>query len=219
MKLTIKSIHKYLSLFISLQLLLWTISGIYFAYNKIEMVRGEHLRALQDKDVQINLAEFPAITGKSIIGITRLGQIVFKINKGDKTFYLDAKGETIKPINSFQAMEIINTNTSLQSISAKQILTIPRGAEYRGRDLPLWQVETDHPNKVNAYVDGMTGEVVAIRSSSWRLWDFLWGLHIMDYVDRDNINNLLMKIFSVLALISSLSGIALFFNTRKKSIS
>jgi len=79
-------------------------------------------------------------------------------------------------------------------------------------------VETDHPNKVNAYVDGMTGEVVAIRSSSWRLWDFLWGLHIMDYVDRDNINNLLMKVFSILALISSLSGIALFFNTRKKSI-
>ncbi len=219
MKLAIKSIHKYLSLFISLQLLLWTISGIYFSYNKIEMVRGEHLRALQDKDVQINLAEFPAITGKSIIGITRLGQIIFKINKGDETFYLDAKGKTIKPINSLQAMEIINTHTSLQSISAKQILTIPRGAEYRGRGLPLWQVETDHPNKVNAYVDGMTGEVVAIRSSSWRLWDFLWGLHIMDYVDRDNINNLLMKIFSVLALISSLSGIALFFNTRKKSIS
>jgi len=40
----------------------------------------------------------------------------------------------------------------------------------------------------------------------------------MDYVDRDNINNLLMKVFSILALISSLSGIALFFNTRKKSI-
>ena len=41
MKLTIRKIHKYLSLFISLQLLLWTASGIYFAYNKIENVRGE----------------------------------------------------------------------------------------------------------------------------------------------------------------------------------
>ena len=218
MKLAIRSIHKYLSLFISLQLLLWTISGIYFAYNKIEMIRGEHLRTLQNKDVPINLAEFPTITGNSIMGIIRLDQVIFKINTSDETFYLDAKGKTIKPINSSQAMEIINTNTSLQSISANKILTIPRGAEYRGRNLPLWQVETDHPNKVNAYVDGMTGEVVSIRSSSWRLWDFLWGLHIMDYVDRDNINNLLMKVFSILALISSLSGIALFFNTRKKSI-
>jgi len=39
----------------------------------------------------------------------------------------------------------------------------------------------------------------------------LWALHIMDYEDRDNINNLLLKIFSVLALISSMTGIILFF--------
>ena len=80
MKLAIRSIHKYLSLFISLQLLLWTISGIYFAYNKIEMIRGEHLRTLQNKDVPINLAEFPTITGNSIMGIIRLDQVIFKIN-------------------------------------------------------------------------------------------------------------------------------------------
>ena len=35
-----RKIHKYLSLAISVQLLLWTISGIYFSFNKIEDVRG-----------------------------------------------------------------------------------------------------------------------------------------------------------------------------------
>jgi hypothetical protein len=65
----------------------------------------------------------------------------------------------------------------------------------------------------------LSGEIVAIRSSSWRIWDFLWGLHIMDYIDRDNINNILIKIFSILALISSLSGVILFFITQKKAIS
>ena len=44
MKLIIRKTHKYLSFFISLQLLLWTISGIYFAFNKIENVRGEQYR-------------------------------------------------------------------------------------------------------------------------------------------------------------------------------
>jgi hypothetical protein len=61
----------------------------------------------------------------------------------------------------------------------------------------------------------MTGDIAAIRSDSWRTWDLLWALHIMDYEDRDNINNLLLKIFSVLALISSITGIILFF---KKTI-
>jgi hypothetical protein len=37
----------------------------------------------------------------------------------------------------------------------------------------------------------------------------------MDYDQRDNINNFLLKLFSVLALISSISGIILFFVKRK----
>ena len=41
MKITLRSFHRYISLLISVQLLLWTISGIYFSFNKIENVRGE----------------------------------------------------------------------------------------------------------------------------------------------------------------------------------
>jgi hypothetical protein len=39
----------------------------------------------------------------------------------------------------------------------------------------------------------------------------MWGLHIMDWVDRDNIDNLLLKIFSFIALFTSMSGVILFF--------
>ena len=40
----VRNFHRYLSIFVSIQLLLWTISGIYFAYNKIELIRGEQYR-------------------------------------------------------------------------------------------------------------------------------------------------------------------------------
>ena len=53
MKLIIRKTHKYLSFFISVQLLLWTVSGIYFAFNKIELVRGEQYR-VQPKDYVIS---------------------------------------------------------------------------------------------------------------------------------------------------------------------
>ena len=61
----------------------------------------------------------------------------------------------------------------------------------------------------------MSGEITAIRSDSWRTWDFLWGTHIMDYSERENIDNLLLKIFSLLALVSAMSGIILFFSGLK----
>ena len=49
----VRNFHRYLSIFVSIQLLLWTISGIYFAYNKIELIRGEQYRlpkAINDED-------------------------------------------------------------------------------------------------------------------------------------------------------------------------
>ena len=89
-----------------------------------------------------------------------------------------------------------------------------RGAEYRGIDLPIYRVTTDSQDGINIYINPMTGSISAIRSDSWRLWDLFWALHIMDYQDRDNINNLLLKILSILALVTSISGIALFFIKR-----
>ena len=37
--MNLRKLHKYISLIVSLQLLLWTVSGIYFSFNKIENVR------------------------------------------------------------------------------------------------------------------------------------------------------------------------------------
>jgi hypothetical protein len=65
--------------------------------------------------------------------------------------------------------------------------------------------------EINVYQDPFSGEIVAIRSAQWRIWDLMWGLHIMDWVDRDNIDNLLLKIFSFIALFTSISGVILFF--------
>jgi len=44
----------------------------------------------------------------------------------------------------------------------------------------------------------------------------MWGIHIMDWNERDNIGNLFLKAFSILALLSALSGIYLFFNSSKR---
>ena len=83
----------------------------------------------------------------------------------------------------------------------------------------MYKVETiDEDNKkINVYLDPYSEKIVAIRSNQWRVWDFMWGIHIMDWNERDNIGNIFLKIFSILALLSALSGIYLFFVTNKRS--
>lgn len=174
-----RKIHKYLSLAISIQLLLWTVSGIYFSFNKIEDVRG-NLYLKPEEQV-----ETP------------------KVNK----------------ISHERALQIVADKTYLKPLSLIEITEDKPGSEYRGRDLPLYKIESSNKNSknINIYIDPYSAKIVAIRSNQWRVWDFMWGLHIMDWNERDDIGNVFLKIFSILALLSAISGIYLFFYTNKKS--
>ena len=193
----IRTFHRYLSIFVSIQLLLWTISGIYFAYNKIELVRGEQYRLPVDVEYRI---------------FDRLGvSIIEKNDNGDKTYETYPDGTEVEPLTKDEALLIASKKTSLNPIDGILINETYKGAEFRGRDLPIFKVQTDTEDNINIYINPLTGDISAIRSDSWRLWDLFWALHIMDYQDRDNINNLLLKILSILALMTSISGIVLFF--------
>ena len=179
MKITLRKFHKYISLIVSVQLLLWTISGIYFSFNKIENVRGEQYR-IENKVPSPN------------------------------------QKEQTKMLSTEEAKKIVSLKTTLTPIQSILIEEEVRASEFRGRNLPLYKVISENENgkKINVYVDPFSGEVSAIRSLQWRIWDFMWGIHIMDWVERDNIDNLWLKVFSFIALFTSLSGIILFFNRR-----
>ena len=193
----VRKIHRYLSIFIAIQLLLWTISGIYFAFNKIELVRGEQYRKPPEVEYRV---------------FKRLGIDILETNEnGIKTYKTHPEGLDLKILSSDQAIKVAKQKTSLNPLKADLLKVVARGAEYRGRALPVYKITTDSEDGINIYVDSLTGDIVAIRSDSWRMWDLLWALHIMDYDQRDNINNFLLRLFSVLALISSMSGIILFF--------
>ena len=176
MKITLRNFHRYISLLISVQLLLWTVSGIYFSFNKIENVRGEQYL---------------------VKGLDALEQ----------------SPELSEKLTFEESMTIIEERTTLSPINVVLIEDPKRGSEYRGRDLPLYKVVSvnEDDEEINVYQNPFSGEVVAIRSAQWRLWDLMWGLHIMDWIDRDNIGNIWLKIFSFIALFTSLSGIVLFF--------
>ena len=213
MRNIVRNTHKYLSFFISLQLFLWTISGIYFAFNKIELVRGEQYRLTESFPINFDEIKFSRSDVQQVKAINRLGEIIFVVSGSNGIEYLDASGTRISKLNKNEVFEIVSSSSSLKPIDLEEITESSKGSEFRGRDLPLYKVTSlnDKDKKINLYLNVFSGEITAVRSLQWRIWDLMWGFHIMDWQTRDKINNIFLKIFSILALVSSISGIMLFF--------
>ena len=213
MRNIVRNTHKYLSFFISLQLFLWTMSGIYFAFNKIELVRGEQYRLTESFPINFDEIKFSRSDVQQVKAINRLGEIIFVVSGSNGIEYLDASGTRISKLNKNEVFEIVSSSSSLKPIDLEEITESSKGSEFRGRDLPLFKVTSlnDNDKKINLYLNVFSGEITAVRSLQWRIWDLMWGFHIMDWQTRDKINNIFLKIFSILALVSSISGIMLFF--------
>ena len=81
-------------------------------------------------------------------------------------------------------------------------------SEYRGA-LPAWRVDFDDGANRSLYVAADTGAVTARRSTLWRVYDFLWGLHIMDWRGHEDFNHPLLIVATLLALIVTIAGIVL----------
>ena len=219
MRNIVRNTHKYLSFFISLQLFLWTISGIYFAFNKIELVRGEQYRLTESFPIDFNDVKFSRSDVKQVKAINRLGEIIFVVSGSKSTEYLDSFGAPVNKLNKSEVFEIVTSSSTLKPIDLEEITESSKGSEFRGRNLPLYKVTSlnDKDKKINLYLNVFSGEITAVRSIQWRIWDLMWGFHIMDWQTRDKINNIFLQIFSILALVSSISGIMLFFKVDYKS--
>ena len=75
--------------------------------------------------------------------------------------------------------------------------------------MPVWRVDFDDAAATTLYVAVDNGDVVTRRNRIWRIYDFAWMLHIMDYRERTDFNHPLLVSASALALLAALSGLYL----------
>ncbi|HIM21319.1 MAG TPA: hypothetical protein EYI81_00050, partial [Gammaproteobacteria bacterium] len=102
----IRLFHKYLSLVISIQLLLWTISGIYFAFNKIELVRGEQYLIEQNVS-KLNLKEVESsFSAKNVNFVRRLDEWIIKVEMDSGFSYTDLQGQNLDELNAEEVKEV-----------------------------------------------------------------------------------------------------------------
>jgi uncharacterized iron-regulated membrane protein len=221
-QLLFRKIHKWLGLIISIQLLLWFISGFLMSWMPIEEIHGDHLlKTHQMQTVNLPVVNLAALTNhinkpiSSAKIIPWLGNTVVEIKTESESFLFDAETSlNIAPINEQQVRAVIDYHIiPAYTIDSMQLLD-QTPAEARGRKAPLWKVQLSGPENPRIYVS-TTGEIVAKRTDRWRLFDFMWMLHIMDYDEREDFNHPLLYLTALSALLFTLTGLVLLFYSFK----
>jgi len=210
--------HRGIALITSVQLLLWTVSGVYFAFVDIEFVRGNQFKTVPEP-VEFSSSRF-VLNPVSATQVTLLqrkpNELIAGIHTATGIEWRDAAGTLVEPLTQAEALDLGASRTVMVPDSAEWVAQNVVGSEYRGAPLPLWKLwESANPSRV-AYMDALSGEVVKVRHNAWRWWDFLWSLHIMSYTDRDALGTWLLKFFSVLAVMTAALGLWLFALTTRK---
>jgi uncharacterized iron-regulated membrane protein len=205
--------HKWLGLFIGVQAVIWSLSGLYMTVVHIDTIHGDHLVRMPEagQAVAATLADPLAVAAAGGGSSVRLGWMrdepAYVVRGEDGETAFDARtGKPLAPPNEREIRAIASaTYTGSDPIgSAVLINEIP--GEIRGRKPPVWRVEFDNWDKPTLYFSPVTGELLSRRHELWRIFDFVWMLHIMDYDERENVNNLLLRIFTWGAVLMALSG-------------
>lgn len=210
--------HKWLGLFVGVQVVIWSLSGLYMTAVHIDIIHGDHLvrspapRGVDPADLADPLALAVAAKADAVRLVWLRGEPVYLLarKEGDAAIHARSGAAVAAPTpGEVRAIaESIYTGDE-PIVSAKLVTEIP--AEIRGRKPPLWRVEFAHWNKPTLYISPVTGELVSRRHELWRVFDFVWMLHIMDYEERENINNTLLRVFTWGAVTLALSGVVMLF--------
>jgi hypothetical protein len=208
--------HKWAGLVLGVQVLLWFASGLFMALFPIDEVRGSHLAekatwSLSDVTVipiEIAMTAYDGnLTGASLTSIA--GEPAYALMGDAGTQLMNARtGKAWEPIAEDTVRLAANKyyKGEGQIVSVIKLTEAPK--EYR-RPPPVWQIQYDDGPKTRLYLDAETAELRAVRTRLWRVYDFMWMLHIMDYDTRDNFNSWWLRLAAFLALLFSISGLML----------
>jgi hypothetical protein len=212
-------VHKWLALIIGAQLLIWFSSGALMSFLPIEEVRGEHL---VDRETVAVIRTGSRLADPATI-LARAGAPVEAIHWRMLGDHAVAEVTTANGIKRFDA----TTGAPLPPVDASEATMIARAAwkaankpvstasrvtsespEYRGV-LPAWRIAFSDPDATSVFVAADTGRITAVRTGAWRLYDFFWGLHIMDWMNHENFNTPWLLAFAIGGLVLGLAGTAL----------
>lgn len=229
-----RKLHRYFGLIIGIQFLFWTLGGIFFTWGDIDQIHGDFNRKPEKLFSDMSGWQSPEVVYAEILKnnpvdsilsfriINVLDKPIYQVryfsNKQSRTALVDVRTGKVRPSLDKEESVALALNAFTPESEIKQVEliteeTLNKHHEYRNQPLPAYAVTFLHKSGTTVYVSTEYGQIIKFRNSNWRVFDFLWMMHTMDYSGRDNFGNVILRVFSVLGLITILSGFILFYKT------
>lgn len=223
-----RTLHKWLALIVGIQLVFWTLSGFYMVVVDLDFIHGDALV----RNVRVPLGadrpavgfsevaqQFDGVTAISLRALPGQAAPLYEITTRTGKVLVDAtSGQQLSPLSR----DVI-ANLSRQYYAGRgelaSLTLIERDAplEIQTRPLPLWRADFDDWLQTSLYVHPDSGVLVTRRHRFWRWFDFLWMFHIMDFEQRTDMNNGLLRTATIAGLVTVLSGCwLLYFSFRRR---
>ena len=213
--------HIWLGWLVAIPLLLWTASGLLMVLRPIDEVRGTTLRiehatqpvrvkldASDTSDTLIREGRLLHQRGRSILLATYMDGTVARIDLATSS------NGHLPPVDETEARRAVaHAIKGGDRVSAVQLFSANAVPFDFRKPMAVWQVTL--ADQTHVYVGRDTGEIEAVRTRWWRAFDFMWGLHIMDPVEREDSSHPLLIVSAALALVSVVLGTLLLFRRRK----
>lgn len=219
-RVRLRRFHRWAGIVIGVQLLFWIVGGLYFAWMPFKIVKDEDRISI----VKLDPLDLHGAVPLSSLGLPEgfepkaahlenslLGVIYRLESTGGKTSVYDAlDGKPIPQIEPEMASELAMKQIQSDGRPIQVNLLQKAPSEFKG-PVPIYQVSFDDFRQTRLYLDPWTGKVIARRNVFWRIYDFLWMMHIMDFKEREEFNNPWLRTLSFGAFILVVSGYLLFF--------
>jgi len=212
----IRKAHRYLGIFLGIQFLMWTISGMYFSWTDIDEIHGDHFRK-----AAVSQTSFSGLLGTDDLQTPKAISALQLIDIGGSPYYWINDSELINArtgvrkdgITRQEALKVAQQYMlpELEVAAVERLEAVGAHHEYRGKPLPAYEISYSSPENIKVYVAVENGAFQTVRHRNWRWFDFLWMTHTMDYRGRDDFNTIVLRVFSVMGLITVLSGFTLWF--------
>ena len=217
-----RTLHKWVALVVGAQALLWIVSGFYMVVVDLDFIHGDSLvrnlstppqRTESWLPLNVLRMRFPGMEQIRIKGLPDFDQPLYEIRAEGKIFLVDAiNGQILSPLEASRITALARQYYAGRGSPASiTLLTGEPPLEIQSRPLPLWRVQFDDWHQTTLYIHPDSGELVTRRHRLWRWFDALWMLHIMDYEERTDVNNVLLRAATIAGLALAASGLWLLY--------
>lgn len=212
-----RSVHKWLALLVGAQALAWIASGFYMVVVDIDFIHGDTLvRNLSTPPPPADTwhpvaevqARYPGIEKLRIKGLPGGERPLYEVLTAGGIVLLDGvSGTRLSPLDRGTVAALArHYYAGRGALEGLELLAGEAPLEIQGRELPLWRARFDDWHETTLYVHPDSGDLVTRRHRSWRWFDAMWMLHIMDYKTRSDVNNPVLRVVTVAGLVFVASG-------------